>query len=225
MKDIKAGSKIKMFFEVFLTIFRSSDLVKSRFSIAFYFVKLWLRYTLYYKVLDKTINEEELFGFTLKTGDYEIFFKLFIDIFIKNQYFFESRRKNPRIVDGGAHIGLSLVYFKLLYPESQVTCVEPDPDIFELLRTNVKVNELTHVQLYNFALGEMEGRKPFLKGESKKSWSSRVLYEQKGPQENILFVPTRRLSRLIDGTLDLLKLDIEGSESEVMQELDRKSVV
>jgi FkbM family methyltransferase len=48
-----------------------------------------------------------------------------------------ARDGTPLIVDLGANIGLSALYFSLLWPEAKIVAVEPDPGNFALLSRNV----------------------------------------------------------------------------------------
>jgi len=42
----------------------------------------------------------------------------------------------PLIIDAGANIGLSCLYFHRLFPKSRIVCIEPDDANFELLERN-----------------------------------------------------------------------------------------
>jgi FkbM family methyltransferase len=48
-----------------------------------------------------------------------------------------AREGVPLIVDLGANIGLSALYFSLLWPKAQIVAVEPDPGNFALLSRNL----------------------------------------------------------------------------------------
>lgn len=48
------------------------------------------------------------------------------------------------IVDAGAHIGLSSVFFASKYPNATVIAIEPEPSNFEILLTNV--SNYTNIQ-------------------------------------------------------------------------------
>jgi uncharacterized radical SAM superfamily Fe-S cluster-containing enzyme len=43
------------------------------------------------------------------------------EIFIKRNYEFKSPKESPKIIDVGANIGLSIIFFKQLYPKSIIT--------------------------------------------------------------------------------------------------------
>lgn len=65
---------------------------------------------------------------------------LFREIFIEPSYFFRTERPHPLIVDCGSNIGMSVIFFKLLYPDARVLAFEPDPAPFELLEQNIRTN-------------------------------------------------------------------------------------
>jgi FkbM family methyltransferase len=48
-----------------------------------------------------------------------------------------AKEGTPLIVDLGANIGLSALYFSLMWPEARIVAVEPDPDNFAVLARNV----------------------------------------------------------------------------------------
>jgi len=79
------------------------------------------------------------------------------DIFENGIYNFIADRENPYIIDCGANIGLSLLYFKKLYPNSMITAFEADPMIFEIYKRNINNFYLKNIFLYNYALWEYDG--------------------------------------------------------------------
>src|SRR5262249_21758755 len=58
------------------------------------------------------------------------------ELFDQELYRFLADGDSPRILDCGAGIGLGVCYFKKLYPQSEITAFEPDPQIFEILKRN-----------------------------------------------------------------------------------------
>jgi len=44
--------------------------------------------------------------------------------------------KSPLILDAGANIGASSIYFSYSFPKAQVVAIEPEPSNFDLLQTN-----------------------------------------------------------------------------------------
>ena len=128
---------------------------------------------------------------------------------------------HPFIIDGGAHIGLTSLYLKHIYPKANIIAFEPNPYTFEILRKNVLDNGLS-VNCINAALGKETGEVK-LYGEHKdftlgntiiKSWTD-------GGEQDIepLIVDCVKLSDYITQEVDLLKLNIEAAEKDVLDEL------
>ena len=74
------------------------------------------------------------------------------EIIEKNIYQFKSSNDSPVIIDCGANIGMSVVYFKRLYPKSKLIAFEPDPTLFEMLSKNIKNFNFDNVELKQAAV-------------------------------------------------------------------------
>lgn len=151
----------------------------------------------------------------------EEFGRIYYEVFIDNGYRFEADTEAPRILDCGSHIGLSVLYFKLLYPRARITAFEPNPAVFQVLQANVAENGLTEVELVPAALSDQEGTVPFIvnrDGTRNWTWGSSVVPQtwHDPTQNRIVQVPTVRLAPYIGEGVDLLKLDIEGLETAVL---------
>lgn len=55
------------------------------------------------------------------------------EIFTSNEYYFKPSCKQAFIIDCGAHIGMSVLYFKKMFPDSKIMAFEANPHNFELL--------------------------------------------------------------------------------------------
>ena len=101
---------------------------------------------------DHAIRTADVDGFRVVFAHQEEFDNLCREIFGDGAYRFDCRRAAPRIVDCGAHIGLSVLYFKRRWPRAQITAFEPSPDTFALLERNLGSNGLADVELVNAAI-------------------------------------------------------------------------
>jgi FkbM family methyltransferase len=124
---------------------------------------------------------------------------------------------SPTIVDCGANVGIATGFFVAEHPGARVIAIEPDPAAFELLSRNIRSNRWPNVTAHNAAAADKDGTTVFYRDPSKPgsllgSTTRRVLGEE-------LTVRTVRLSQLIPDSVDLLKLDVEGAESEILDEL------
>jgi len=89
-----------------------------------------------------------LFNLQLHYSNYHALRHLFREIFIQQTYWFEADSYTPTIFDCGGNIGISVVYFKMLYPRARVVVFEPDPGAFPLLQKNIEKNALADVGLH-----------------------------------------------------------------------------
>ena len=143
------------------------------------------------------------------------------EIFTHHVYYFETENPKPVIIDAGAHIGLSTLYFKKLFPDAQITAIEPHTKNFALLKKNVEENMLEDVILHKAALSTFSGETTLHADQSSLGWLSTVSINPNawnGQQDTApLTVPSLDLTSLLIRPVDLLKLDIEGAEQEVLQ--------
>jgi FkbM family methyltransferase len=136
------------------------------------------------------------------------------ELFDREQYRFRTVVERPLIIDGGANIGLSVLYFKRLYPHARIVAFEPDPTIFGVLQTNCAAFALSDVTLVRKALWKEDGIITF---QQEGSLAGRASPETTGP-DRVEVEATRLRPYLLDGGVALLKLDIEGAECEVLQD-------
>ncbi|MBM3347331.1 MAG: FkbM family methyltransferase [Betaproteobacteria bacterium] len=126
------------------------------------------------------------------------------------------------IVDVGANVGGSILFWKSIYPEARIHCFEPIPANFEVLKRNCE--SLPGVTPYNEALGEEDGEITFIHSPSSGNeggWS--VFQRGAGGGEEKLRVPIRksgtRLGSLGVTRIDILKVDTEGAERMIIKGL------
>lgn len=142
------------------------------------------------------------------------------EIFLLREYQISTLNPAPVIIDCGANIGISILYFKRLFPASKILAFEPNPVVFELLKLNVEQNQLGGVELYNYCLSDQEGAIEFFVNENKGTMEGSILSDRGGSHQ--LSVKAVRLSSFINAKVDLVKMDIEGSELPVIEELKKE---
>ena len=189
----------------------------------------YLTYATWFK-----FNTEKIFGLHFKAFEYKNIKFLYEDIFYRNEYYFSTKNDRPVIFDCGANIGMATLFFKWLYPNSSIYSFEPDPATFELLKYNVEKNKLKDVYLFNWAISDHDGKIDFY--VDKKTPGSLVMSTKKERMTEhqqfssdkievscvsfANFISNQKLSKI-----DYLKMDIEGAENEVLQDLEQAGQV
>jgi len=135
------------------------------------------------------------------------------EIFVSEIYRFTCNKQNPVIIDCGSNIGLSIIYFKKLYPDCILLCFEPDVNIFKVLSENVSAFGFQGVTLYNKAIWERETKVAFIQEGAD---GGRI--GDGSPECSCCHVETTVLSQYLSVQVDFLKIDIEGAEAEVLEE-------
>ncbi len=153
----------------------------------------------------------DIHGISLKLIDATSFLAMYDEIFAAQIYKFKAETQQPVILDVGANIGLSVLYFKQLYPDSQITAFEPDPTIFSVLQHNVQQARLSNVTLINKAVWNSETTLEFM---AEGADGGRMV--QLDSDAATVKVNTVRLRDFLTQPIDFLKIDIEGAETEVL---------
>jgi FkbM family methyltransferase len=143
-------------------------------------------------------------------------FSVFEDIFLKHEYHFKHEKNPEVIIDAGANIGLAAVFFKIKFPNVKIICLEPEPENFKLLLQNTQAfegvtclqkglwNKSCRLEIVDVGLG---------------AWGFTVRETNKVGPDTVEAVSLGDLRDQFQlHRLDLVKIDIEGSEKEVMEQ-------
>ena len=168
------------------------------------------------KIVDKpryTTMLINLFGKPFEIVDSMSFLWIYNDIFKLEVYKFISQNTRPLIIDCGANIGVSILYFKTLYPESKIIAFEPDIKVFNALEKNMNSFGFNDVKLIGKALWNSE---TVLEFTSEGGDAGRIF--QSESQSSTYQVQTVRLRDYLEQPVDFLKIDIEGAETTVIED-------
>lgn len=135
------------------------------------------------------------------TSDTMVLRKIFVD----DEYRPPFPLQPKTIVDAGAYIGLSALGFHRRYPEAVIHAIEPDARNFALLQKNCE--GIPQIKLHHAALWPKPGFLQ-LKNPDDEPWSQSC-------QEASAGVPALNVEAMLEkcgGSIDLLKIDIEGAE-------------
>lgn len=124
-----------------------------------------------------------------------------------------GKGRSPVIIDCGANIGLSSIWYLENFPRAKVVAIEPEPENFDLLRRN-----LTHYEnaIVVKAAVSSSNRKIALSNVSDEPWAWETSVSDTGEVDAIT-IPDALL--LAKGAIPFIcKIDIEGFETELFNE-------
>jgi FkbM family methyltransferase len=156
-----------------------------------------------------------LFSLRARTSDLPMFTQTFID----RQYDFAH--PSPRtIVDAGANIGAASVYFAIRFPEARIIALEPDPSNYEMLCANIST--FPKVTARCAALWSHRTRLHLTTAGRAKSEIEVSAKSSRHSEPEVDGVSVADLLAEYEvPTVDLLKVDVEGSEKEIFKDAAR----
>jgi FkbM family methyltransferase len=148
---------------------------------------------------------------------------VFHQVFGRLDYAMELPRTPKHIVDLGANIGLAAAYFAGRFPTAEIVCVEPDEGNFRMLQTNIE--GYGRISALHAAVWPEPGVLQIVdstdEGAPLKSWSIQVRPVQAGGEGPGAgrHIPALTIPDIMERAgfprIDLLKVDVEGSELEL----------
>jgi FkbM family methyltransferase len=139
------------------------------------------------------------------------------EILLDAQYDCEFSMPPRVIIDAGANVGLAAIFYANRYPNSRIVAIEPELSNYQMLRKNVA--HYPNVVSIHAALWKEERELDiFDQGAGHTTFQTRESHESTGIQSR---GPTRgiTLDKLMADLgidyVDLLKVDVEGSEREI----------
>ena len=144
------------------------------------------------------------------------------EIFSGAVYDFGPARPDPLIVDGGANVGMSVLFFRMRFPRARIVAVEPHPEAFRLMEENTR-GLGDGIERIRAALTE-DGTPTILIAPPSDGASLMSSVDASWADGAGIAVDGLRLSELIarqEREIDFLKLDVEGAEDGVVRDLVR----
>ena len=179
----------------------------------FYYIKLRYGFSI---TKSNGYKQTSIFGYQIFFNSLSGFFNIFCEIFISEDYKIDLKKKNPVIFDVGANIGLTAIYFNLLYPEAKISTFEANPETQEILLKNLE--GISNIKKYQTLLSNKIQRVNFF-SSSQGALGASIYKARAGINSKKIKLKTTRLSNFITKPIDLLKMDIEGSELSILKDL------
>ena len=138
-------------------------------------------------------------------------------VMVRKEYEVELGFTPEVIVDAGANVGLTTIYYAHRYPTARIIAIEPEASSFAMLCKNVR--KYRQVVTVNAALWTRDGvisiAEPDPGSGAWGAWGFTVR-EGSGTMVRAITLPT--LMRDLElSAIDVLKIDIEGAEKEVFE--------
>jgi FkbM family methyltransferase len=159
---------------------------------------------------------------TVRLGSSDI--NVFQDIFISREYGWKFSAKPEVIVDAGGYTGMSAAFFAHQYPEATIVAIEPDAENFALLKLNT--SRFPNVHPVHAAVWSESGVIS-LTDPGYGSWgfqvaahadhATAVAVGEADPATGLVRAVTfdEIIKEFNLDHIDLLKVDVEGSEKEI----------
>jgi FkbM family methyltransferase len=161
---------------------------------------------------------------TIKTrkrpsSDLDVFAQIFGDLEYKpviDAYKAKFSNSEPlKIIDAGSNIGLTTLYFSRFFDNAVYICIEPNESNFEVLSFNLETNSIPNVQRIQAGVWSKNTYLNIISDfRGHYDWSYRVVEAEK-----VTDLEAFSIQHLIEkfkwDIIDILKMDIEGSEKEV----------
>jgi FkbM family methyltransferase len=153
------------------------------------------------------------------------------EIFLNNAYdsdFFESPQVTPHaappampqvIIDAGANVGLSAVFYANRFPDARIIAIEPEPSNYEMLKKNTA--PYPNITTVHAALWKENGALRLLDTGGGNTTFQVDEINQLSATEERGVVRAVTLEKLMEqfgiAYIDYLKMDVEGAEKEIFE--------
>ncbi|MBU4401037.1 MAG: FkbM family methyltransferase [Planctomycetes bacterium] len=169
-------------------------------------------------ILFNNLHKKRLFSinfnkesFFLRGGTVD--FDVFNSIMGKGAYNIKFDFEPENIVDAGANIGASTVYFKLAYPNSRIVAIEPEESNYQLLKKNLF--PYSNIFLENAALWDNQTN-VYITNPKAQKYAFRVGEEQGEGQGAVPGISMNTIIKKYGWEfIDILKMDVEGAEYQI----------
>jgi len=157
---------------------------------------------------------------TVLNGRYELL--VFEEVFLNREYDVSYKKQSPKVViDLGANVGLTSLFFADRFPEATIHAVEPDPRTYARLCRNT--DSFPNIKTHCIAIGAESGKARLHRDRQRSASSSLLARDTLGASTEVV---CESLDKFLAGikTIDIMKFDIEGAEWDVFNAASSKTL-
>lgn len=178
----------------------------------------WEAISFYSKIkrgnLSNLFNKHLLKPFCLRKNPFD--YATFEEVILNEAYNIPLSFTPKYIIDGGGNIGLTACYFASKYKDAVIVSVEPDKENFKILQTNC--NQYANIKMLPNGIWQ-KNCNLIIENSNVGNNAFTVTETNENTNGSLEAVTIKRIMELYNmPQIDLLKLDIEGSEKEVFEE-------
>lgn len=138
-----------------------------------------------------------------------------VEMFSDREYEWDLEKDPEVIVDLGAYIGDTALYYHAMYPTAKIFAVEPSPESFARLKKHVE--HIENIVPINAAVGTTDSEVSFYLGESNLGYSLLKRDDSKCEVSVKQYTMDTLCQMYSIPSIDLLKFDIEGIEFDLFE--------
>lgn len=172
-----------------------------------YFVSFFSKWNVKIKTRKRPSSDIDVFNQVFSQAEYEPLVKAF------SEHFDNGGKLD--IIDAGANIGLTSLYLSRHFRDARFICIEPDVANCAVLKFNLAENKVKNPDVLNAGLWPRNAHLELVSDfRDKRDWSIRVRETQNNSGLQAFSIQHVMREFKLD-KIDILKIDIEGSEKEV----------
>src|SRR5918992_1736537 len=183
-----------------------------------------------YKAIKFFRPKSKLLKFKVPKYNYKFYCRTnkddFVVMTIREDHIIEhfTPRQGDVVVDIGAHIGrYTIISSKRVGAKGKVVAIEANPDNYEMLNSNIQLNQLTNIIPLNYAVYSKETKIKLYLPEVESGYTiyNTIMSNRARTEDKFVEVNANTLDYLLQlkGIMEVnwIKIDVEGAEFEVLK--------
>jgi FkbM family methyltransferase len=177
----------------------------------FILIIIWKFFTKFEKELRLTYKGQKFSFFVNNRMDLAVL----SEIFVNKEYEFNYISKPNVILDLGANVGDTAIFYSILFPEAKIFAVEPNPHVHDKLEKNTQ--QFQNIKICKCAVSDKTGKIDLHFGDSHLGSSINYRDQNKNSVEVDVFSLEDFCKKEGIDKVDILKFDIEGAEEYLLK--------